>query len=156
MAKLTIGNGIEKYASMLGNLEFTAPKCIGRAIYPAAGLVEKAVDRAIDTLPSVSRPGDGVTPAQRKGLHDGLGIAEISNDSGYINVKLGFDGYNKLKTKKHPQGQANAMIARAMESGTSVSRKHPFVSTATRSVKAEAEVLMQMALDKEIAQIMEV
>lgn len=155
MAKLTIGNGAE-YISQLKNLEFSAPDCIKKAVYPAAGLVVKAVDHAIDALPEVSHPGDGVTPLQKKGLHEGLGIADFKNDSGYINVKIGFDGYNDLKTKKHPQGQANAMIARAMESGTSYSRKHPFVSTATRGAKAEAEDILEKTLNEEIAKIMEV
>lgn len=35
------------------------------------------------------------------------------------NVKIGFDGYNNIRSKRWPQGQPNQMVARAIESGTS-------------------------------------
>lgn len=157
MARIEVGRGLNEYLSQLGNLEFHSDEIIGRTIYPAAGMVADAIDSAINTIPTRSPNGsEGLFADQKRGLHEGLGIAPKRNDSGYINVKIGFDGYNQHKTKTYPSGQPNAMIARAMESGTSFSKKQPFVGKTVRAVKARAEAMMQEELDKEISKVMEV
>lgn len=71
----------------------------------------------------------------------------MQNDAGYINVKIGFDGYNA-------NGVANVLMARIFESGTSKVQKHPFVRPAVNSSKARAEAEMARILDKEIKNIM--
>lgn len=155
MAKLTVGHGIDDYIAQLGNLEMQSEEMVKRAVYPAAGIVADAIKANISSVPN--RPpkgGDGLLADQRQGLIDGLGVAPFKNDNGYINVKVGFDGYNKHKTKSFPNGQPNAMIARAIESGTSFSPKHRFVSTAVSGVKAEAEATMKQEIDKQIAKAM--
>lgn len=155
MARLNVGRGLEEYLSQLGNLEFYAEEQIGKAIYYGADIVADAVKEAIDTIPSRENgSAKGIYEDQRKGLKDGMGIARMRNDNGYFNVSIGFDGYNTHATKTYPKGQPNAMIARAMERGTSFAPKSPFVNKAVNRVKQKAEEKMQETLDKEIKKTM--
>jgi HK97 gp10 family phage protein len=155
MAKFYVGKGIDDYLAQLGNLEYKSEEMCKRAIYPAAGIVADAIKANIDSIPNRPPKGnDGLLPDQRRGLIDGLGVAPFKNDNGYINVKIGFDGYNQHQTPSFPNGQPNAMIARAIESGTSFSPKHRFVSQAVTRSKSEAEETMRKALDKQIERVM--
>ena len=79
----------------------------------------------------------------------------MRNDNGFRNVKIGFDGYNRVKTKTWPQGQPNLMVARAIESGTSWMQKQPFMRRAEASAKGPCEQAMAETVDKEIQKIVE-
>ena len=94
-----------------------------------------------------------LTEVQKQGLVESMGLAPMRNDNGYINTKLGFDGYNKVITKRWPNGQPNAMIARVLESGSSAMDKQPFIRPAVSAKKKEAEKIMQQTLDEEIKKI---
>ena len=169
MAKLTIGKGLDKYIAQLEKLGKNTEEVLGRAIYPAAGVVADAVKANIEQIPvsnsskrgTASDPIETITSSQKQGLRDGFGIPKIRNDGGLYNVKLGFTGYNTtVSTTAKKSGwtntrQANQMIARAVENGTSFRKKHPFVAPAIRATKAEAEKMMADALDEEIAKAME-
>ena len=155
MAKLTVGDGCENYIAKLNSLLLNTEETLGRAIYEGAAVVVKAVDSAIDTIPTAGpaiRGGavTGLTSAQKAGLHEGLGIAKMRNDSGYVNVKIGFDGYNGVTTQKYPQGQPNAMIARIAESGSQYHARTPFIGPAVKRSKATAEAAMKKELDNQI------
>lgn len=157
--KIQIGTGIDNYIDKLQNLDYTAPHAIGRAIYEGADIVADAIKANIQKLPVDDTPGikdkiTGIKSVQKKGLLVSFGISPSRNDGGYINVKAGFDGYNTLKTKKYPQGQPNAMIARTFESGNSFTKKIPFVAPAVRATKDVAEKKMAHIIDSEISKIM--
>lgn len=166
MAKMTIGVGIEQYLAQLKNLEFESPHIAGKAVYEGAKIVADALKQEIEALPveeSRKRSGDdmahGVTMAQKKGLRfkndgGGTGIAKMRADGSFYNVKIGFHGYNGTATKKYPNGQPNAMIARSVESGTSFRRKNPFISRAVRKSRAAAEKKMAQVVDEEVKKIM--
>lgn len=163
MAKLIIGKGLDEYISKLGNLEFKSPEAMGKAIYDGAKVVADATMEALKALPTEagqtkSAGGHhvlrGLTTYEKSGLIDGFGVSKQMDDGGYINVKLGVEGYNGHATKKYPNGAPNLAVARAMESGTSFMKKNPVFSRVARSKKAEAERVMQETLDKEIKQIM--
>lgn len=161
MARMRM-KGLDEYLLKLSRLNKATPELCGKAIYKGAGIVANAVKASIEELPvikgehgSADHPIDGVTPVQKRGLLDGWGISPMRNDNGYINVKLGFDGYNATKTEKFPNGQPNQLIARAVESGTSIRVKHPFVSPAVRKSHKAAEGAMAEVLDEEIKKIME-
>jgi HK97 gp10 family phage protein len=145
VAKFYVGRGIDQYIEQLTNLEFTAHDAIGRAIYMGADVVADAIRANIQKLPATV-----VTNVQRQGLLGSLGIASMRQDGGEFNVKIGFDGYNAHVTKKYPKGHPNSMIARAIESGTSFSPKHPFVDPAVRATKDKAEKAMAEELNKEL------
>ena len=72
----------------------------------------------------------------------------------YRHVKLGFDGYNKQRTKKYPKGQPNSVIARSINSGSTWRKKNPFIDRATRSSKAACEDKMAQIIESEIKKVM--
>lgn len=145
MAKFQVGTGIDQYVTQLTNLEFTAHDSIGRAIYKGAAIVADAVKANISSLPKSS-----CSNLEKAALMDGLGIAKMRDDGGMWNVKIGFDGYDSIKTKTFPKGRPISMIARSIESGTSFRKKHPFVAPAVNATKAAAEMAMAEEINKEL------
>ena len=161
MAKITFP-GLNEYELMISRLSKNAADIAGRAIYTGAGIVADEIKSGIQSLPIVRGYGTaenplpgGVTQPQKQGLLDGLGIAPLQNDGGYLNVKIGFDGYNRTKTEKYPRGQPNQLVARGVESGASWKQKHPFVRPAVNRSRKRAESAMAEALDEEIKKIVE-
>lgn len=161
MAKITFP-GLNDYELMISRLSKNAADIAGRAIYTGAGIVADEIKSGIQSLPIVRGYGTaenplpgGVTQPQKQGLLDGLGIAPLQDDGGYLNVKIGFDGYNRTKTEKYPQGQPNQLVARGVESGVSWKQKHPFVRPAVNRSRKRAETAMAEALDEEIKKIVE-
>ena len=145
---------------MLSRLEESTDEMIGKAVYAGAGIVADAIKENIKALPIVRGYGTednplpgGVTAPQKAGLIDGLGIAPMQNDMGYLNVKIGFDGYNATKTEKYPQGQPNQLVARGVESGTSWKKKKPFIRPAVNASRNRAEAEMARILDEEIKKV---
>lgn len=159
MAKMKF-KGLDNYVAQLNKLDANTREIIGKTIYDGADVVADAIKDAIDSLPvdnapySPDRIKTGISTAQKVGLQKSFGVAKMRVESSVYNVKLGFDGYNAVKTKKYPKGQPNAMIARSVESGTSFMAKHPFVSKATRSSKKTAEQKMKVRFENEIEKIM--
>lgn len=161
MAKLTF-RGLEEYELRISRLGKETERIAGEAIYEGAGIVADAVKANIQALPVVTGYGTsetqlpgGVTAAQKAGLIEGFGISTMQNEGGYFNVKLGFDGYNRTKTEKYPQGQPNQLVARGVESGTSWKQAHPFVKPAVSKSRKQAEKAMADKLDEEIEKIMD-
>lgn len=161
MAKITFP-GLNDYELMISRLSKNAADIAGRAIYTGAGIVADEIKSGIQSLPIVRGYGTaenplpgGVTQPQKQGLLDGLGIAPLQDDGGYLNVKIGFDGYNRTKTEKYPQGQPNQLVARGVESGASWKQKHPFFRPAVNRSRKRAESAMAEALDEEIKKIVE-
>lgn len=159
MATLKV-NGMAEYERMLSQLASAASvqAVCGAAIYAGAEVVADAIREEIDTIPKVSAKQkgtessklQGITSLQNQGLKDGFGITKMRNDDGYYNVKLGFDGYNAVKTKKYPNGQPNVLIARSVVSGTSFRAKNDFVGRAIRRARKQAEAVMVQAADAEL------
>jgi hypothetical protein len=97
----------------------------------------------------------GVPKQQKQDLLDSLGITPPDIDfDGNTNTKIGFDGYGKIPTKKYPKGVPNQLLARAVESGSSVRKKTPFIRKAVNKSKKLAEAEMQKKLDEKIEIIM--
>lgn len=159
MAKITFP-GLNDYELMISKLSKGVDDIAGKAIYAGAGIVADAIKENIKALPIVRGYGTtenplpgGVTAPQKAGLIDGMGISPMQDDGGYLNVKIGFDGYNATKTEKYPQGQPNQLVARGVESGTSWKQKKPFVRPAINASKSRAEAEMARILDQEIEKI---
>lgn len=154
-------SGIDNYISQLNKLQqSTKDGVVGKTVYAGAEVVADSVRRAIQALPvgdGRARGGglvDTVTLPQKEGLLDGFGISRMKDDDGFINVKLGFDGYNSTKTEKYPNGQPNVLIARSVNSGTAFRKKTKFVDKAVNSAKKAAEAAMGAACSREIEKIM--
>lgn len=159
MAKITFP-GLSDYELMISRLSKGVDDIAGKAIYAGAGIVADAIKENIKDLPIVRGYGTkenplpgGVTAPQKAGLIDGLGISPMQSDAGFLNVKIGFDGYNATKTDKYPQGQPNQLVARGVESGTSWKQKKPFIRPAINASKSRAEAEMARILDQEIEKI---
>ena len=160
MATFQFG-GIDNYITQLNKLQAaTKDDVIGKTVYAGAAVVADAVKDAIRALPVGSGRAaqgelvDTVTLPQKEGLLDGFGISRMKDDDGFVNVKLGFAGYNATRTDKYPQGQPNALIARAVNSGTTFRKKTRFVDKAVRASKKSAEADMDAACNREIEKIM--
>ena len=162
MAKWIVGNGLNSYIEYLQKINAVTDEVIGEAVYEMAKVVADKVRSSIQALPTVSNEANIATykkgysrlsDKEKQGLLDGFGISPLQEDSGFVNVKLGFDGYNSVKTKKYPQGQPNAMIARVTESGSSYREKTPFIRPAVNAARKPAEKAGQAKIDEKIKSI---
>lgn len=152
--------GLDEYLQNLQRVEKNTPEIVGKVVYGMADIVADAVREEINALPaepdvealkSWSKDTRApLTVKEKKGLQKGFGITKMLEEDGYYHVKLGFDGYNDIKTKKYPKGQPNVMIARAIESGSSIRDKHPFIRPATNKSRKSAEKRAQTIIDDEI------
>lgn len=140
MARLRF-TGLKEYELQLSRLQRGADESAGKAIYAGAEIVADAIKQGIQGLPSK-------TGTTKQGLLDGFGIAPLQKDAGYLNVKIGFDGYNA-------KGVPNVLMARLFESGKSKVPKRPFVRPAINASRKRAEAKMAEVLDKEIKKIMD-
>lgn len=134
-------DGLDKYERQLAQIDKGAPQIIEKAVQTGTGVVLDEIRKGIGTLPQKT----GVTA---RGLSKGLGKAPIQNENGFVNTRIGWDGYNE-------RGVANQLMANIMEVGTSkVQEKHPFVKPAVNRSKKQAEAKMAAVLDEEIEKIM--
>lgn len=153
--------GINEYATRLKKLDDKAEGMIKRAVYDGAAVVLQAAISEISALPVIENrynvtklPMRGVTETQKRGLLAGVGLAKMINANGFINTKLGFDGYNGARSPKYPNGQPNALIANAVNAGTTVRVKIPFINRAVKAAKAEAEAAMAARFDADTTNMM--
>lgn len=156
MAKWTM-EGMSEYIAYLQSIANVTDEAIGAGVYAMAEVVADRVRANIQVLPTVSNEANIATYRQgysrlsdpeKQGLLDGFGVSPMQDDGGYKNVKLGFDGYNSVKTKKYPNGQPNALIARVTESGSSYRQKTPFVRPAVNASRKEALEKGREAVDR--------
>ena len=145
---------LSEIEGLFTRLEGAAGRAAAKGLYKGAGIVADAVKQSISGLPIDERhvkDGEmltGITRQQKAGLIDGFGIAPLKDENGYLNVKLGFDGYNSVKTKSFPNGQPNSMIARSVNSGTSFRQRIPFVDSTVSANKAACEQKMKDTFDQ--------
>jgi len=162
MAKIRSIKVGDEWARKLSKLSTGQKEIAGKAIYAGAKVVADKIKDNIEKLPEDTfryLQGDdkfsGVPDGQKKDLEESFGVASIKVDSdGNYNTKLGFDGYGSYPTKKYPKGLPNQLLARAVESGSSVREKHPFVRPAVNATKKTAQAEMGRVIDEEIEKIM--
>lgn len=153
---------MDEYLFKISKLEAELKgRVLGEAIYGAAGIVADEIRQSLKQVPTdetfgtETQKAKGPKKAQKKGLYESLGVASMQDDgTGYLNVKIGFDGYNDIKTKRWPNGQPNQMVARSVESGTTWMQKHDFVRRAVASSRKRAIEFMKKTVDKSIEKIM--
>lgn len=164
MARFAV-KGVDEYALKLSKMGDSAKSIAGKAIYGAADVVADRVKDGIASLEAVhdkynlqsvrKKEKAKLSIAQKKGLLDSFGITKMNRDAkGFYNVKLGFDGYNSVKTKKYPKGQPNQLIARVVENGSSHMDSQPFMRPAVNATRKAAREEMQRVIDEECAKIM--
>ena len=155
---------LRDYELMLGKIGDASKDICGAAIYEGAKIIADEVKSNLNALNTttdelaIMKANKGeptyITERAKNGLIKSFGVTPMSQDeSGIYNVKLGFDGYNDVKTKKWPKGQPNQLIARACESGSSAMIKQPFFREAVQKTKKKAESRMAEVLDEKIKNI---
>ena len=163
MAKIEM-QGMEAWLSELRKAgEATAPVCEA-AVYAGAKVVADAVRQSTEGLDRVTdaeamaawneKQPTKISVSQKIGLVKSLGITPIKDKFGVISAKVGFDGYNEVKTKRWPHGQPNQLIARSCESGSSAMTKQPFVRTAVKRVQGAALIEMERGADQKLKEIL--
>lgn len=154
--------GLDEYTKAISKIASLKDKdsVCGKAIYEGAGIVADAVKGAASGIPTDDSWGgpehkkSGPSTYQKNGLISGMGIAKMKNDGGYLNVKIGFSGYNGQKTKRWPGGQPNAMVARSVERGTSFMSACPFMKGAVAGARGAAIKAMQQSVEKSLKSVM--
>lgn len=150
--------GFDEYIKQLDKIGKKAEGQIKRAVYDGAKVYGEACISAINALPT-HEDGHymtggvsitGVTAKQKQGLIEGFGFAKMENKGGFWHTKAGFDGYNSVKTKRFPNGQPNALIANAVNSGTSRRPKTNFVGNAIRASQSGVIFAMSARFDADM------
>ena len=132
-----------------------------RAVAKGAAPVADSIRAGIQALPAEDfrrlRGNDTfhvITKSEKKDLTDGFGLTPISRDrKGFVNTKAGFDGYGSFPTKSYPRGVPNQLVARAVESGSSVREKIPFVKTAVRKSRKAAVKNMEESITDDLKKV---
>lgn len=154
-------DGLENWSRNLERLGNRADEVCAKAIAEGAGIIADAVREELEAIPidehygTPDNPVNGLRRVQKEGLLDSLGIAPLERDGNFMNVKIGFDGYNNEHTRRYPNGKPNVMIARSLESGTSFSKKIRFFTRAVSRSKEQAQRKMDDVMQEEIRRIME-
>lgn len=160
MAKMTMISS-EALSIQLSKLESGVGEIAKKAIYVGAKVVADKVKANLQALPTDKfrflRDGDKLnvlTELQKQDLKDGFGVTPIKQDwDGNYNAKIGFDGYGSKPTKAYPKGLPNILLARAIESGSSVRRKKPFFRPAVSASEERAIKEMERVANEEIEKI---
>lgn len=163
MARVKQLKGLSDFSLKLHNLgEISQINRVFKvALFDGAAVVADAMRQEIEALPEGNEHGsadhqiDTVTPAQKRGLLDGFGVATMRQEGGGWNTSAGFTGYNTVRTRTFPNGQPNAMIAASVEGGTSFRRRNAFITRALRKSRDKANAAMAASADAQINQIME-
>ena len=162
MARISF-KGFEDYAEALQKLEFTAQggEMLEKAAKAGGAPVADEIRRRLRFLPADDyrrlEPGEefvGLPREQKTDLLVSLGVTPVGRDKrGFVNVKVGFDGYGSFPTKAYPDGLPNQLLARAVESGSSVRKKTPFVRPAVQATRKEAVDEMDKTIRQELEKI---
>lgn len=150
MARVRGVKGGEEFSALLNMAADQAVTVAKYAVYAGAGVLADAIKDEIRELPEES----GYMPEGKKRnvvgtwdkeiLQQRLGVSRIESTGDGANVVVSFAGYNGRPTKKYPNGVPIPMIARSIESGSSVRQKNPFIRRAYNKSKTQAQ---QKAID---------
>lgn len=159
MARMTV-KATDDYALKLSKLAAQTEEVAKKAIYAAANIVADKVASNLAALPEDKfrrlKDGEkftGLPEKQKKDLQDSFGVTPIKQDEDGWNAHIGFDGYGSKPTEKYPKGVPNQLLARAVESGSSVRQKTPFVRPAVNATKKEAIDAMERVIEEEFKKI---
>ncbi|MDD3393785.1 MAG: hypothetical protein PHG19_03975 [Anaerotignum sp.] len=153
-------NGLSGYITSLERMARESGEITKKALYEGVNVTANEVRTAIEALPTdekwgtPEKPAKGIKEGQKQALLDGFGVSRFREADEMIAALAGFSGYSTYKTAKYPEGQPLAIIARVAESGTSFSKKTPFMAKAVRRAKPQAEAKMKEIFENEIENIM--
>lgn len=151
----------DDFTAKIKNLGKEFERVAKKAVYAGAEIIADQVKQNMQGLPEDEfrrlKEGEqfkGVPIQQKNELIKSFGITRMSYDKyGVFHAKLGFDGYGKYKSNKYPKGLPNDLLARSIESGSSVRSKTPFFRKAVAAKKAEAQRRMEEIINEEFNKI---
>lgn len=140
MPKVTI-SGLKEYEKLLDKMSTETVRVLGEGIYAGANILANQIKHGIQGIRTEgpSKWEEERREKQKQALIHSFGIAPLQESNGFMNVKLGFEGYNDIKTPTYPEGQPNAMVARIYNSGASVLSKQEFFDRSVRAVQGQAK-----------------
>lgn len=160
MAKMTVGKGVGVTIDKFENVSKQLSNYMKPAIYKASGFMIKKINAALKSLevvdgkkglPPYAAPGSklqSISSVQKQDLINGLGIAGFSNDNGFLNVKIGFDGYGSYPTQSHPNGIPNVLLIRSLENGTSFLKRNPVITNTVNANRKQTEKILEDEFNK--------
>lgn len=161
MARLQV-KGMDNYVQDIQRLYKDSDIVLKKSIYKSAGFVADNMKAAVNSLPiqegtnglpaygTEDEPLYGISRKQKGDLMDAFGISAFKTQNGYLNVKLGFDGYGSVPTRRYPQGLPNVLLARAITTGTTFRKKNPAIRNAVTKSRKQAVEIMNRELEKNI------
>lgn len=152
MASMTY-RGPQKIADMLEAIGKDAEKIAKVSLYEGVRVMLDALEDAINNLPEApsGRPYDGLLPEDKEDMIDSLGVARFNASTHEaIDTHISVDGYTRRTEKQYPNGVPLAMLARSLESGSSVRAKHPFVRPAAREAASRCKAAIAAKMDEQI------
>ncbi len=131
---------------------------IEKAVDAGAAIVADQIRRNLEALPEDAfryllngEKFDVASEQVKADLGASFGLTPIDRDrQGFVHTKAGMDGYGSYPTRKYPEGVPNALIARSIESGSSVRQKHPFVEPAIKITRKQAIAAMEKSIDAQL------
>ena len=163
MAKTTfITKGFDEFASKWAKIEESADAVTKQALFEGAKIAADEVRKAIDTIPyqrfrifnkvelERGKRFFGISNHQRHDLKVAFGITDMEKVGSKWRVSIGFRGYGSFPTEKYPNGVPNALLARSIESGSSVRKKFPFFRAAIARVEARSKLAMDEKIYTEL------
>lgn len=132
------------------------------AVYNGMEVIRDEVISQIEHLPVENGyinkdrlPRNVITDREKQQLLKHIGIAHMDNKNGTVSTKISFDGYTDIKTKAYPKGLPAILVARSINSGSSVRAKVPFMRQAQAAAKTRAIEAATKAAYDELQKIME-
>lgn len=115
-----------------------------------------AIREATAALPvddNPKRPFNGtplavISTEDKEDLLNSIGIAKFRRDADVVETKVSFSGYTRREEKRLGPVPL-PMIARSIESGSSVRAKFPFCRNAAKTAKPKVIAAMQAEIDKQ-------
>ncbi len=152
-----ISVGVEALDKLLDKISRAGGAIAKMSVYDGAGVVADAIREEIMALPTekprLLKEGERmhvIVEDDKQDMADGLGISTIETKAGKTRAVIGFAGYTRHRTKKYKNGVPIQMIARSIESGSSVREKDPFIRRAVERSKDEAKQAMIRRAEKQI------
>ena len=142
--------GLDEMMATLERLGAESEGVLKKALYEGANEAANIFKAEVDSIPTdnhwgtTEHPRAGIRAGEKEDLRASLGIARFDKTPLGITTSIGFDGYNR-------NGQANQLIARASNSGTSFMKKSIFADRAKRKVKKQVPATMSKIIEAEIS-----
>ena len=156
MAGYMQAEGLDALGRMLQGVSDGAAEIASAGLYAGAGVVADALTRSVKSIQTEEfhYAPEGSTrlpsPEEKDALRGKVGIARFQGSSTEIDTLIGFAkaGYVSLGGRKPV-----AVIARAINSGTSFMRKQPVFRRATSGARAAATQATVEAAEKKLKEL---